>query len=147
MRSPGPRGATKHPSQIILLAIIVIAGGPEPAHASGDPMAALLMFAGGPSVQILEGFVFAAVARRVLSGDAGLAIFAYALGSLASWGIFLSRWGLDLVERLAAALAPAPDAVNGMVYVVFLLLVVLVGPASAAVAILVSRGIRVLSAA
>jgi hypothetical protein len=147
MRFPGPRGATKHPSQIILLAIIVIAGGPVPAHASGDPMAVLLIFAGGPLVQIVEGFLFAALARRVLSGDAGLAIFAYALGSLASWGIFLSRWGLDLVERLAAALAAAPDAVNGMVDVVFWLLVVLVGPASAAVAVLVSRGIRALSAA
>ena len=145
MRSP--RGATKHPSQIIFLAIIImIAGGPVPAHASGDPMAALLIFAGSPLVQILEGFFLAAVARRVLK-DAGLAIFAYALGSLASWGIFLSRWGPDLVERLAAALATAPDAVNGMVDVVFWLLVVLVGPASAAVAVLVSRGVRAFSAA
>src|SRR5688572_17663932 len=108
MRFPGPRGAAKHPSQITLPAIIImIAGGPVPAHASGDPMAVLLIFAGGPVVQILEGFFFAAVARRVLGGDAGLAIFAYALGSLASWGVLLSRWGLDLVERLAAALATA----------------------------------------
>ena len=147
MRFRGPRGATKHPSQIVLLAIIMIASEPMTAHASGDPMAALLIFAGGPLVQIVEGFLFAAVARRVLSGDAGLAIFAYALGSLASWGVFLSRWGLDLVERLAAALSAAPDAANSLADVVFWLLVVLVGPASAAVAVLVSRGIRALSAA
>jgi hypothetical protein len=104
MRFPGPRGAAKHPSQITLLAIIImIAGGPVPAHASGDPMAVLLIFAGGPVVQILEGFFFAAVARRVLGGDAGLAIFAYALGSLASWGSFYRAgdliWSNDWLQH------------------------------------------------
>jgi hypothetical protein len=134
--------ATNRLSQIALLASTMIASVAVPAQASGDPMAALLILVGGPLLQIVEGIVFAAIVRRALSGDASLAILAYTLGCLASWGLFLSRSGLELLERLAGVLAATPDAVNGLVDIVFWILVVLVGPASAAVAILVGRGIR-----
>jgi hypothetical protein len=111
------------------LALLILAGAQQPAHASGDPALVAFMLIGVLLAQVVEGVVVAVIAARRLPRESGILVLFFALGCVAMWWFVLSSPASNFIAGFLLGWLPW-------------LLLLLAGPASALVAGVIVRAAK-----
>ena len=126
-----------------MLALTLIIGIAMPAHASGEIAAFLTQLAGGLVAQLIEGVFVALIAVRRLGRDGILVILFFALGMVISWWFVLQVDGvIPLAEAVLGRLDASPMVMGGVLQALFWVMILIVGPVAAWLAMRIVRAIH-----
>ena|SRR5215813_10228743 len=125
------------------LALLLIAGIATPAHADGEIAAFLTQLAGGLVAQLIEGIFVALLAVRKVGRDGILVILFFGLGMVVSWWFVLSVDGtIPLAEAILHQLGASPMVIGGVLQALFWVMILVVGPVAAWLAMRLVRAIH-----